>query len=111
MLGLPMPVSTAVPRCIALENESGGGLFSLLERGGQAGDPAGVTLKGTAEDELFCHDCGWAECEGVRVEGGGVVGGRREVEKVPERESRVRGKSWHEAKLVLFRHKHSFLIS
>lgn len=67
MLGLPMPVSTAVPRCIALENESGRGLFSLLERGGQAGDPAGVTLEGTAEDELLCHDCGWAECEGVRV--------------------------------------------
>lgn len=28
-----------------------------------------MTLKGTAEDELFCHDCEWAECEGVRVEG------------------------------------------
>lgn len=33
-----------------------------------------MTLKGTAEDELFCHDCGWAECEGGGCEGGGVVG-------------------------------------
>jgi len=27
----------------------------LLHRGGQAGDPAGVTLEGTAEHELFGH--------------------------------------------------------
>lgn len=44
--------------------------ISLLERGGQAGDPAGVALEGAAEYELLSHRVG----VGVGVVGGG--GGR-----------------------------------
>lgn len=45
---------------------------SLLERGGQAGNPAGVALEGAAEDELLSHcDVVWrgrcAEFWGVVV--------------------------------------------
>jgi len=34
------------------------GCCSLLERGRQGRDPAGVALEGAAEDELLSHGCG-----------------------------------------------------
>lgn len=43
------------------------GVSSLLERGSQAGDPAGVALKGTAEDELLRRHVGGLEVVKVLV--------------------------------------------